>query len=191
MGASMKALSVAQIESRLRELSRAESQFRARDFDAELKDVLKAGGDVDAIEAAQIEQERQARRIRAERAALGELLPEATLREGEARQKAIETEWSGLAIAAEPVVQELVETLARASELGRQFMDINTGAGSLLRDAIEIQKRSGAPVPAIGALTSVSASKALTQFRELDMPLGYACGAGFTIGGYCYSKELG
>lgn len=73
----MKDLTPEQIRARLAEVKDAENLHQARDFDAELKEVMLAGGDVDALESRQLDAERAARRLRVERQALEAALPDA------------------------------------------------------------------------------------------------------------------
>ncbi|MBY3043697.1 hypothetical protein [Rhizobium leguminosarum] len=76
-------MTAAQIRGRLTEIASAEQAYTARDFDAELGEVMRKGGDLDAMEAKQLEVERAARRLRVERSALEAGLPLAIKREAE------------------------------------------------------------------------------------------------------------
>ncbi|MCC2596220.1 hypothetical protein LKR43_07695 [Pusillimonas sp. MFBS29] len=73
----MNNLTPQQIRTRLSEIAAAQAAHDARDFDAELKTVMQDGGDVDALEEAQLEAERQSRRLRVEAQALEASLPDA------------------------------------------------------------------------------------------------------------------
>ncbi|MCZ7862871.1 hypothetical protein O9X98_15965 [Agrobacterium salinitolerans] len=79
----MKHLSVAEITANLAEIAEKEAAHNARDFDAELRKVMVEGGDIDALENAQLEAEKQARRLRVHRSALEADLPIARKREAE------------------------------------------------------------------------------------------------------------
>ncbi|MGO7133423.1 hypothetical protein AB9E06_21455 [Rhizobium leguminosarum] len=57
-------MTAARIRGRLAEIASAEQAHAARDFDAELGEVMRNGGDLDAMEAKQMEAERAARRLR-------------------------------------------------------------------------------------------------------------------------------
>lgn len=83
MSAPMKHLSVAEITAKLAEIAEKEVAHNARDFDAELRKVMVEGGDIDALENAQLEAEKQARRLRVHRSALEADLPIARKREAE------------------------------------------------------------------------------------------------------------
>ena len=65
-----------EIKDRLAEIDRLKEAYDARDFDAELKAVMLNGGDVDELENAQLEAERQARRYRVESETLRSILPD-------------------------------------------------------------------------------------------------------------------
>lgn len=83
MSAPMKHLSVAEITAKLAEIAEKEAAHNARDFDAELRKVMVEGGDIDALENAQLDAEKQARRLRVHRSALEADLPIARKREAE------------------------------------------------------------------------------------------------------------
>ncbi|MDF5365770.1 hypothetical protein P3676_20305, partial [Vibrio parahaemolyticus] len=85
----MKQKTVNQIQARLSEIAQEQSQFEQRDFDAELLEVMSSGGDVDQLEQKQLEDERQARRLRVEKQALELELPVAKQREGLAELEAL------------------------------------------------------------------------------------------------------
>lgn len=72
----MQNMNAQQIKARLIEIEALEASHNARDFDAELSKVMQEGGDVDALEAAQLEAERYSRRCRVERQALQARLPD-------------------------------------------------------------------------------------------------------------------
>ncbi|MDF5366392.1 hypothetical protein P3676_23570, partial [Vibrio parahaemolyticus] len=85
----MKQKTVTQIQARLSEIAQEQNQFEQRDFDAELLEVMSSGGDVDRLEQKQLEDERQARRLRVEKQALELELPVAKQREGLAELEAL------------------------------------------------------------------------------------------------------
>lgn len=73
---------VLEIKSRLAEIEELQRKHIKRDFDAELLKVMTSGGDVDALEQKQLDDERATRRLRVEKQALELELPIATKREG-------------------------------------------------------------------------------------------------------------
>lgn len=73
---------VLEIKSRLAEIEELQRKHSKRDFDAELLQVMKDGGDVDALEQKQLEDERLTRRLRVEKQALELELPIVIEREG-------------------------------------------------------------------------------------------------------------
>ncbi|HBC3491570.1 MULTISPECIES: hypothetical protein [Vibrio] len=91
----MKQKTVNQIQARLSEIAQEQSQFEQRDFDAELLEVMSSGGDVDQLEQKQLEDERQARRLRVEKQALELELPVAKQREGLAELEVLKRDCEG------------------------------------------------------------------------------------------------
>ncbi|HCG8859555.1 hypothetical protein [Vibrio alginolyticus] len=91
----MKQKTVNQIQARLSEIAQEQSQFEQRDFDAELLEVMSSGGDVDQLEQKQLEDERQARRLRVEKQALELELPVVKQREGLAELEALKRDCEG------------------------------------------------------------------------------------------------
>lgn len=85
----MKDLTSEQIRKRLDEIERKQHQHEARDLDAELKEVMLKGGDLDQLENQQLDAERIARRLRVEYAALSTRLPEAEKEEALAKVEAM------------------------------------------------------------------------------------------------------
>lgn len=72
----MKKFSSTEIRARLAEIDQLEAQHQARDFDGELKAAMIKGANVDDLENKQLEDERIARRLRVEKQALTEALPD-------------------------------------------------------------------------------------------------------------------
>lgn len=121
-----------EIESRLAEIAEIQRKHDKRDFDAELLKVMTSGGDVDALEQKQLEDERITRRLRVEKQALELELPIAREREGIAeieRLKALRD-----------------ECLPTAKAIAKRIKDHDTAIRSELANAqkalIEISKLS-------------------------------------------------
>ncbi len=72
----MKTMTSTEISNRIDEITQLQEQHQKRNFDAELLEVMSAGGDIDALEQKQLEDERVARRLRVEKQALEAQLPE-------------------------------------------------------------------------------------------------------------------
>src|SRR5690554_3692735 len=105
-----------QIEARLADLSAQESRHAARDLDAELRQALTEGADVDALEADQLEAERRARRRRVEREALEQALPMAKAREGAQTIDALHAQHAALRGQAEQARDEFLEAVKAAEQ---------------------------------------------------------------------------
>lgn len=108
----MQNMNAQQIKARLLEIEALEAAHNARDFDAELSKVMREGGDVDALEAAQLEAERYSRRCRVERQALQARLPEVEKAEALALVQDMAKQFVGDA--------ELFKAAARAVEKARE-----------------------------------------------------------------------
>lgn len=131
----MKEKTVLEIESRLAEIEEIQRKHSKRDFDAELLKVMTSGGDVDALEQKQLDDERATRRLRVEKQALELELPIATKRKGmtdleslrckEGEQRAIIIK---LFANAEQVLTDSVEALTKLNEIDIERMLINNEA---------------------------------------------------------------
>lgn len=71
----MKVMTSTEIRNRISEINKQQDQHLKRDFDAELLEVMNAGGDIDSLEQKQLDDERVARRLRVEKQALEAKLP--------------------------------------------------------------------------------------------------------------------
>ncbi|EKO3708170.1 hypothetical protein LO977_002440 [Vibrio metschnikovii] len=71
----MKTMTSAEIRNRINEIKQLQDKHQKRNFDAELLEVMNAGGDVDSLEQKQLDDERVARRLRVEKQALEAQLP--------------------------------------------------------------------------------------------------------------------
>lgn len=110
----MKNMTSKEIRARLVENINQQAEHNSRDFDAELKAVMMNGGNVDALEEAQLQAERQARRLRVEHQALESALPDAERAEAEQELNSIKASMEQqpnrikeLAEDMEPLVQQL------------------------------------------------------------------------------------
>ncbi len=77
----MKTMTSTEIKNRINEITKQQELHQKRDFDAELLEVMNAGGDIDCLEQKQLDDERVARRLRVEKQALEAQLPEAVYTE--------------------------------------------------------------------------------------------------------------
>lgn len=85
----MKDLTHHQMRERIAEIAQLQSEHDARDFDAELRDALESGADVDQLEEQHLQAERISRRLRVERQALEAALPDAARRDAEQEIEAL------------------------------------------------------------------------------------------------------
>lgn len=154
MSAPINNLTEAEIRARLADNAARQRAHAARDMDAEMAAILKTGGDVDALEASQLEAERQARRLRVERQALGAELPISILREGEASLAAKVSEHAQLA----QRVAEQIDVLTAAWSHFRQQLEaweaVQLSAVALTEEAERVAKRTGAAMPTLGNFLS-------------------------------------
>ncbi|MEE3268666.1 MAG: hypothetical protein VX229_07495 [Pseudomonadota bacterium] len=132
-----------EITARLQEIASEQAAFDARDFDAELGEVMRQGGDVDALENTQLEAERQARRLRVERSALESALPEAKAREGADALAAIEVEYDALTEQAQAAKAAIIKKWAALSDALTTWRDVGQQADELTRRAEKTAKAGG------------------------------------------------
>ncbi|MBB3140218.1 hypothetical protein [Halomonas organivorans] len=188
-------MSLEAVEQRLAEVTEEQRAFDARDLDAELGRVIADGGDVDAVEDAHLEAERQARRLRVERQALEARLPIARAEDAQTKLKGVVDEHSALAEQAEEAaaaIDEAWKTLA--SHLDR-YAEIREQAQAVHAGALKIIDKSGAKdaieVPNVGAFTSrrvCSVGKGMFERAEVVMHQGEN---GFPVGpGHAKSYPL-
>lgn len=154
-----KKMTSAEINVRLAEIEDAQAAHRARDFDAELKGVMLAGGDLDSLEEAQLEAERQARRLRVEKQALEAILPD--------------TEKAEALVEIEKLAQGMEGHIDRFREAAHAIAKLLKQATDLEEESIEINKaRCAAHVAAKRLVNKYSLpADALEPFRRLKTSL--------------------
>lgn len=121
----MKNLTSKQIRSRLDEIKLLQEQHELRDFDAELKEVMLAGGDVDELEEAQLQSERTSRRLRVESQALEAALPDALRVEAELELKSIKDNMSAQPERIEELAREMEPLIEKLNPLLTEIMAIH------------------------------------------------------------------
>lgn len=151
---AIKELSSVQIDQRLAELETATGLFEARDMDAELAEILRDGGDVDALENQQLESEKAARRLRAERQALVAARPDALKREGAAQLDGIVAEHKALAAKADKTSLAMRKAWDSFAALLEDWTGHQETAEALTRQAGAICKATGADTPELGRFLS-------------------------------------
>lgn len=162
------------IRHRLDQIKVLEDQHAARDLDAELSSALRAGGDIDALEMAQLEAERQARRLRVERVALTAELPEAIKREGAANMASLIEAHSGLAGQAPGKADAVANTWAAFKTAVADFAELQDEAANLTRKAAAISEQTGAPMKMLGTFQSARLVQVIIENRDTWRGLGSA-----------------
>lgn len=164
-------MTVADIEARLGVIRAAEASHVARDLDAELAAVLRKGGDMDAVEAAQLEAERAARRLRVERVALEGQLPLAREREGGERVAAIAAEHAALANDALAIEIGVREAWDRFRAEAEAWGGLQQRALRLTHDASREAGASGAAMPNLGTFRSFVVEELVRDMNRNDISI--------------------
>ncbi|WHO22633.1 hypothetical protein G6L90_06640 [Agrobacterium tumefaciens] len=154
MTAPVKHLSVADIEARIAEISAKQEEHSRRDLDAELRDVMRSGGDIDALENAHLDAERQSRRLRVERQALEADLPLAKKREGETLTRDKVDQHRKLAADAAKAVDRVVSAWEAFVSALDAWDELRRRSATLTDEAWSISQSSGAEMPIMGKFTS-------------------------------------
>lgn len=173
MKAVIKQLAPLEIRTRLEEIDRLERAHCDRNLDAELAAVLRDGGDVDAVENAQLDAERTARRLRAERAALTAELPDAVRREGQAQLVEYLDQHRRLAADASELSEKLCNAGAAFKALAESWHDMQNKAHEATRKAAVVAQQSGAPMPDMGTFQSKRISRLLEESRNVQTLLAH------------------
>lgn len=193
MGDVIRLMTSEQIQHRLGELDELLAALKARDLDAELAEVLRCGGDVDALEAAHLDVERQARRARVERQALEAELPAATKREGAAALAVLQqrhTEMTVLAPAAAEAVTTAFTAFATAVE---GWLTLQREAERLTEQAHSVSAATRVGMPPLGTFQSRSVISIGRPYRELERKVDAALGSAehrMSIGGRLFGIQI-
>ena len=160
MSALMSKMTSASIKTRLSELADLQSAHAARDLDAEVAATMRAGGDLDALEAVQLDAERAARRIRVEIAALTAELPEALKREGSAAVADIAEKHETLKSAAGERANAVCAAWDAFKVAAIAWRDTQLDAEGLTLGALKISEQTGAALPSMGTFRSTAVMQA-------------------------------
>ncbi len=166
MARPLAQLTASEIRQRLAELDKHIADFGRRDMDAELGAVLRGGGNVDALEAAQLDAERIARRLRVEKSALTEELPNAVRREGQAQLVVLTKAHGELAQHARERRDEMVSAWEALETAIQSWNDVQDQATSLTSQAVTIARESGAAVTGLGTFTSTDLCRIIRMMGE-------------------------
>ena len=168
MSGPISSKSAADIRGRLLEICREEDRHAARDLDAELAEVMAAGGDLDAIESKHLEAERVMRRLRVERRALEAALPEAERRAGAAAVAKFAEEHETLAKTAQAAAVAAVTAWQRFRQELTAFASHQAEATRLTHAADQAASGSGAEMAMMGPFNSAALTAVLADLNEAD-----------------------
>ena len=146
----MKDMTADQIRARLAELGDVEPI----DFEAKLVEALRSGGDIEALEEAQQQAERHARRVRVERAALEAELPAAIKRAGVEQLATLTADHAELAIEAKATADAVAAGWEAFSTAVLAWASAQRRAEAITRSADGLAKETGAPMPSLGTFRS-------------------------------------
>lgn len=189
MSAPMKHLSVADITAKLAEIAEKEAAHNARDLDAELRKVMVEGGDIDALENAQLEAEKQARRLRVHRSALEADLPIARKREAEIEIKAKHDEHVALRSGAAEAAAGVVDAWNKLTAALDEWETYREKSGEISEDVYRLCYDQGLQMPELGRFISKNvhalAPRAHGDLADrLNRSLGETLNTGHHVRGY-------
>lgn len=160
-----------EIEKRLAEIADAQAEFDARDLDAELSEVIAAGGNIDALEEQHLQAERIARRLRVERQTLEAMLPAAQVAEAQVELGEARKERDALRPKAQKIADDIDAKLAELEALSDDWVNLQVEVRRL--DGIA-RKASAAIARAEGRSPTVGA--VLETFSDSRMRRGVGVG---------------
>ncbi len=165
-----------EIEARLKQLEIEASAHQNRDLDAEVRQALLSGADVDALEASQLEAERLQRRHRVEHQALEQALPVALKREATETLEGMKRAHEGLQRQAVKFKDALQDTGGQWLEQINQFRKIQEQASELTRQAANLSAKTGADMPTMGPFLHGEVAAIALRLREQADMLGRLAG---------------
>jgi len=189
MSAPMKHLSVAEITAKLAEIAEKEAAHNARDFDAELRKVMVEGGDIDALENAQLDAEKQARRLRVHRSALEADLPIARKREAEIVIKEKHDEHVALRPEAAKSAARVLDAWNKLMTAMDEWETYREKSGKISEEIYRLCDDQGVELPEMGKFISKSihalAPKAHDDLADrLNSSIGETLNVGRYVRGY-------
>lgn len=154
------------IRNRLATIKNEQAAYDARDFDAELSELMRKGGDVDALESSHLDAERVARRLRVERSALEAELPAALEREASATISGLVDQHAALAAKADEVANEVVRGWAAFVSASQAWHSVQTEGEAITRRAATLSKDTSASMPVgLGLFNSTRVLGVLTEWH--------------------------
>lgn len=156
-----------QIRGRLTTIKGEQANHAARDFDAELSELMRKGGDVDALESSHLEAERVARRLRVERSALEAELPTALKREGADEIDSLVGQHGALALKADLAATALVEGWASLVTAIEAWGAVQVEGEVITLRAATLSQETHAPMPdGLGIFNSARVIAVATEWRN-------------------------
>jgi hypothetical protein len=158
-----KTKTAAEITVRLSEIGAEESKLSAIDHDALMTQAVIDGEDLDAIEAQQADDERRVKRLRAERNALTQMLPEARKSEAKPQLDELAAKHAKVADQARERVEAILSILDGLSGEIDAFDDLISEAQSLTRQAAALAEQAGASCPPMGSPRSLAIRRTMVS----------------------------
>lgn len=190
MSKGITAMTSSQIRDRLKELDTVESELAAIDHDAALSAALLSGADVNSLEAAQLESERLARRLRVERQALNGALPEAIRREALPQITKLAEQHTQTATQARQTSQRIAALWQELSGELAHWMEHRRESVELTRQAAQVAANARLPVPKLGAFVDKNLMTVLIDIRDARARMGTAAEHGANVGSDYQAFEL-
>lgn len=162
------------IRARLFEIASEEKAHAAREMDAEIAALFKEGGDVDALETAQLEAERLSRRLRVERVALEAELPIALKRENTAAVASLAAQHAELAQKAPERITMLETTWQAFRQELEAWEQLQADAVELTEQAIRAATAVDIRAPNLGNFISMRVCSIAVEAQYLSNRLAHA-----------------
>lgn len=158
----MKNRTPAEIETRITEIEAEENRLADIDHEALMTQAVIDGADLDAIEQQQVDDERRLKRLRAERSALRQMMPDAKKRAAQPELERLKAEHAEVIEAASKHAASLLEMLERLPAEIDAFADLVSQASNLTAQAVHIAKEAGTTCPIMGAPRSLEIRRVLS-----------------------------
>lgn len=153
----------AEIETRIAEIEAEESRLAGIDHEALMTQAVLDGADLDAIEQQQADDERRVKRLRAERSALMQMLPEAKKRAAQPELKRLKDEHAEVMQKAAKHATSLKEMLEGLPAEIDAFGELVAQAQNITNQAVQVAREAGATCPQLGAPRSLAIRQILSK----------------------------
>lgn len=145
--AQITQMTTVEITGRIEAIKRDQAAHEARNFDAELAEVMRQGGDVDALEEKHLEAERKARRMRVERSALEAELPLAIQREAEEQFGVLAERHAALEASAQSASGAVVDAWGALVAAIEAWNAVQKDAEAITHEALKCAETAKTAVP--------------------------------------------